>query len=282
MAQTQIQTQKASPGTLSALLTQYRDQIAMALPKHLTVERMIRVALTAVTRTPALQQCDSRSVAAAVIQAAALGLEPDGVLGQAYMLPYGNQCQLIPGYRGLIQLSRNSGQLIFIDAQVVKAGDKFDYEFGLHPVLMHKRGPNYSKEPMEAVWAGARLKDGGEQIVVMDRGEVEQIRDKHSKAAKNGPWVTHFDEMAKKTALRRLCKLLPMSVQMQTAVSLGESEEAGLPQQFTVDVPLELQAPADEVLEEQPIEEPKRKSQAAQAAVANSSNGGMPEQTTLV
>lgn len=252
------QIQKAAVGTMSALLNQYRDQIAMALPRHLTVDRMIRVALTCVSRTPQLQQCDARSVAAAIVQASVLGLEPDGMLGQAYLLPYGNQCQLIPGYRGLIQLARQSGQLIFIDAQVVKDGDLFDYEFGLHPTLIHKRGANYARAKTVAVWAGARLKDGGEQMTVMSIEEVEQLRDKHSKAAKNGPWVTHFDEMAKKTALRRLCKLLPMSVQMQAAISLDESAEAGIPQNYTVDVPLDLQPTSEDPAPA--IQEPQRKS----------------------
>lgn len=272
------QIQKAAVGTMSALLNQYRDQIAMALPRHLTVDRMIRVALTSVSRTPALQNCDSRSVAAAIIQAAVLGLEPDGVLGQAYLLPYGTTCQLIPGYKGLIQLSRNSGQLIFIDAQVVRDGDRFDYEYGLHPNLVHKRGANYSAAKSIAVWAGARLRDGGEQIVVMDAAEVEEIRRKHSKAANNGPWVTHWDEMAKKTALRRLCKLLPMSVQMQAAITLDEHAEAGIPQQFTVDVPLELLPSTEELAveaETQAIQMPQRKGETATTET-------VPEQATLV
>jgi recombination protein RecT len=246
-------------GTLQGLLNQYKQQIACALPKHLTPERMIRVALTAVSTTPALQKCTPISVAACVVQASILGLEPNAVLGEAYLVPYGNQCQLIPGYLGLIKLVRNSGELQMINAQVVREKDRFEFEDGLDPYLTHKRGEG-DRGAVVAYWAGAVLKGGGKQFVVMSKAEVMEHGKRFSKAFNNGPWKTDFDAMALKTCLRKLCKFLPKSIEAQIACNLDERHEAGLSQQFSVDVPLELQPTSEP--EPQQIEAPQRASQA--------------------
>src|SRR5262245_12059070 len=110
-----------------------------ALPKHLTAARMIRVVLGAMQRTPELLNCTPESVLVAIMQSAALGMEPDGILGQGYLIPYGRQCQFIIGYRGLCQLARQSGQVVNIWAEVVFERDAFDYDLGLEPRLTHKR-----------------------------------------------------------------------------------------------------------------------------------------------
>lgn len=260
---------KPSPiSTLAGLLEKYKSSIAMALPKHLTPERMIRIALTAVSRTPGLQECDPLSIAGCVVQAAQLGLEPDGVLGHAYLVPFRNkktqrkECQLIPGYQGLLQLVRNTGELIMVNAQVVRANDKFEFEDGLDPYLTHKRAAG-DRGNVTAYWAGAVLRGGGRQFVVMTRTEAAEHRDRYSKAKDFGPWVDEFDAMALKTCLRKLCKLLPKSVQAHVAVNLDERAEAGLPQHFTVDVPLELHPAPDETEagSGSEIAEPQRKAE---------------------
>lgn len=266
-------TQSVAPntlGTLQALLEKYKGQIAMALPRHLTPERMIRIAITAVSRTPALQECTPLSIAGCVVQAAQLGLEPDGVLGEAYLVPFKNrktgkkEAQLIPGYQGLLKLVRNSGELQMVNAQVVRENDRFDFEDGLDPYLVHKRAQG-ERGKITAYWAGAVLKGGGKQFVVMTRPEVQDHRDRYSKAKDSGPWQDEFDAMAMKTCLRKLCKLLPKSVQAQMAVALDERAEVGLAQRFSVDVPIELH-PAEE---EEPaaIQKPQRKSAPASAPI---------------
>src|SRR5262249_8718109 len=99
--QTAITVQQQKVQSLRLLLDKSKDQIKLALPKHLTAERLLRVALTAVQRTPALLECDQLSIVGSVVQAAQLGLEPDGILGLAYLVPYFNkktgrkECQLI-------------------------------------------------------------------------------------------------------------------------------------------------------------------------------------------
>ncbi|EBG1618414.1 recombination protein RecT, partial [Salmonella enterica] len=166
----------------------------------------------------------------AIVQCSQLGLEPGGALGHAYLLPFGNKneksgkknVQLIIGYRGMIDLARRSGQIASLSARVVREGDDFSFEFGLEEKLVHRPGEN-EDAPVTHVYAVARLKDGGTQFEVMTRKQIELVR-AQSKAGNNGPWVTHWEEMAKKTAIRRLFKYLPVSIEIQRAVSMDEKE----------------------------------------------------------
>lgn len=231
-------------GELRDIFDRAKTQIALALPKHLTPERMLRVALTACQKTPRLMDCDPKSVIGAVVQASQLGLEPDGILGGAYLVPYWNkktgsyECQLIPGYRGLMDLARRSGEISSIYAEPVYEHDRFSIEYGLKRDLQHTPADGERGE-FRGVYAVAVLRDGvGMQWVYMPKGEVEAIRSR-SQSANNGPWVTDYVEMAKKTAIRRLCKTLPRSVEyrdhnaaatLERASRLDETAERGLPQ----------------------------------------------------
>ncbi len=278
-----LKDQKADIGTLQGLLEKYKGQIAVALPKHLTPERMIRVALTAVSTTPALQKCTALSVAGAIVQASILGLEPNGALGEAYLIPYGNVCQLIPGYLGLIKLVRNSGELMMINAQPVHEKDTFEFEDGLDPYLTHKRYKGEDRGAVIAYWAGAVLKGGGKQFVVMTKKEAEAHGKKFSKTYSNGPWKTDFDAMAMKTCLRKLVKFLPKSIEAQIAVSLDERAEAGVAQQFSVDVPLELQPPATAEAEAIPgVQQPQRLSETAASAPADDEETVWPDRKVML
>jgi len=238
-------TVQQKAGTVRTLIEKCRDQIKMALPRHMTPERMIRVCNTAVAKTPQLLDCDPRSLMGAIIQSAQLGLEPDGVLGHAYLIPFNNrksgkvECQFIPGYKGLVELARRSGQISTIYAEVVHTNDDWDFAYGLEPTLRHR--PT-SGEPgdMVAAYAVCRLRDGGAQFSWLWKREVDAVR-AQSRSGNSGPWVTHYEEMAKKTALRRLCKLLPTSPELARAVALDEHVESSVPQD------LHLLAPGAEV-----------------------------------
>ena len=124
-----------------------KKQIAAALPKNITPERLTRVVLSAVQRTPKLLECEPKSFLSCVMACAALGLEPDGLLGQAYLIPFGSTCTLVPGYQGLMRLARQSGEIASIDAHPVRHGDDFSYRYGAdHPGL---KGKDLSKrEPL--------------------------------------------------------------------------------------------------------------------------------------
>jgi recombination protein RecT len=132
----------------------------------------------------------------------------------------------MPGYRGFLDLARRSGQIVSLVARAVYANDKFSYEFGLKEDLTHKPAMTERGE-LVAVYAVAILKDGGHQFDVMSKKDVDLIKNQ-SKSKNNGPWITHYEEMAKKTVLRKLFKWLPCSVEMQKAVSLDELQEAGI------------------------------------------------------
>lgn len=210
-------------------LTRYQNEIARALPRHMTADRMARIALTELRRVPKLKECTPLSFFGAVVQAAQLGLEPGSGLGHAYLIPYGKECQLIIGYRGMIDLARRSKQIISLTARVVHAADEFSYSYGLNESLTHV--PSTAAEPGQLVYvyAVAKLKDGGVQFEVMAKADVDKIR-KRSKSSSSGPWVTDYEAMAKKTVIRQLFKFLPVSVEMQTASNLDERAEADLPQ----------------------------------------------------
>jgi recombination protein RecT len=212
-------------------------QIMKALPRHLTADRLIRIATTELRKTPKLAQCSPQSFLGAVIQCAQLGLEPGSALGHVYIVPFdkwkkdGNRWVLVEtvatvilGYRGMIDLARRSGQIESIEAWPVYIGDAFECTLGLEPSLIHK--PDWENagrtvsDNLRFVYAVARLKDGGRQFAVMSRAEVEMIRDRTfaknrvDPAKYDGPWKTDFEQMALKTVVRRLFKFLPVSVEM--------------------------------------------------------------------
>ncbi|EAW1164300.1 recombination protein RecT [Salmonella enterica] len=199
-----------------------KEQLAAALPRHMTADRMIRIATTEIRKIPELGKCNTMSFVSAIVQCSQLGLEPGGALGHAYLLPFGKNVQLIIGYRGMIDLARRSGQIASLSARVVREGDEFSFEFGLEEKLLHRPGEN-EDAPITHVYAVARLKDGGTQFEVMTRKQIELVR-AQSKAGQTGPWVNHWEEMAKKTAIRRLFKYLPVSIEIQRAVSMDEKE----------------------------------------------------------
>jgi len=211
-----VQSNKA---TLRSLLEAPETRAAMerVLPKYLTVDRMIGLAMLAVTQQPKLLECRPQSVLQSIMQAAQLGLEVNGPLGHAYLVPYntrehGMLCQLIPGYRGLIYLAKNSGAIAAGEARLVYEGELFDVDYGTEPRILHK--PRFDIERTDnrivAAYFVARLPDGERQFEVMSRDEIERIRSR-SKAKDGGPWSTDFGEMARKTATRRGLKYLPIS-----------------------------------------------------------------------
>ena len=243
--------------TLAHLLTdpKIKAQMALALPKHMTADRLARIALTEIRKIPKLAQCDQTSFLGAIMQVAALGLEPGGALGHAYLIPFdkrskvgnewrvtGTEVQLIIGYRGMIDLARRSGQIVSLSARIVYAKDKFTYSYGLDETMEHIPHEGTDPGEMTHVYAVAKLVGGGVQFEVMSRAKVELTRDgsqgyqaavkaaaKYNKPV-DSPWSNHFDEMAKKTVIRQLFKYLPVSIEIQRAVGLDEQADAGVPQ----------------------------------------------------
>lgn len=193
----------------------YKNQLAAALPKGLTADRMVRVVLTAINRTPKLLECTKESLWQSVLDAASLGLFPDA-LGRAYLVPYGQKCQLIIGYKGLIDMMYRSDRIDMIQTGVAHEGDHWLYERGLEPKLEHR--PCDKPGAWHHVYTIVHLKGCGRPSVeVMSRTEVMAVKAR-SRSAGSGPWVTDEEAMAIKTCIRRHSKVLPMSAELAQAM----------------------------------------------------------------
>lgn len=222
-------TEAAPPSpaqTIAAYLKKMGPEIEKALPKHMDADRMARIALTTIRTNPKLLECSVPSLLGAVMQAAQLGLEP-GLIGHCYLVPFKNnktgqsEVQFIIGYKGMIDLARRSGQIENIYAHAVYSNDEFDYELGLEPKLKHKPYMNGDRGEFIGVYAVAHFKGGGYQFEFMPKEEIEKRR-KRSKAASAGPWVTDYEEMAKKTVIRHMWKYLPISIEIQQQAAQDE------------------------------------------------------------
>lgn len=205
--------------TVFELLQSNTAEIARALPKHMSADRMARLATTVVKSTPALLQCDTRSLLGAIMTASQLGLEP-GVLGECYLVPYKGKVTFIPGYKGLIKLAWQSGQVKMIYAHVVYANDDFVYELGLNAKLEHRPADTNRGKP-KYVYSVVHFTNGGYAFEVMSVADVEAIRQR-SMAKNNGPWVTDWEAMAKKTVLKQLFKYVPLSPELSVVAKAAE------------------------------------------------------------
>lgn len=223
--------ERGSPQTMTvaALLRGAKvDSMNAVCSRALSADKIVKLFALAASRTPKLMQCTPISVANAMMQCAELGIAP-GTLGTAYLIPFENrkagtvECQLIVGYRGLVELARRSGQVATITADIVREGDEFEYENGVEPKLRHRPKAATAAKRTHA-WAAVKFKDGSYQFAVLRWEEVEAIRGR-SRAGQSGPWVTDTDEMAKKTALRRLCKLLPLTLEIAAQMEKADRTE---------------------------------------------------------
>jgi recombination protein RecT len=238
--------------TISAYLKKMGPEIEKALPKHMDADRLARIALTTFRTTPKLMECNVQSLMGSVMQAAQLGLEP-GLVGHCYIIPYGKEATFIIGYKGMIDLARRSGNIESIYAHEVCENDEFEYEYGLHPKLVHKPSMT-DRGKFIGAYAVAHFKDGGYQFEFMPREEIDK-RKGRSKASKNGPWVTDYEEMAKKTVIRHMWKYLPISVEIQNQAAQDETVRKDITEEpEKVDY---IDVEASEAPDEQPEEQPK-------------------------
>lgn len=215
----------ATKGSVKLLLEHLRPSIAETIPKHLTAERLCKTAMLAVAKQPKLLQCTQESFMGAIIDAASLGLDcSGGTLGQGYLIPYGKTCQFIPGYRGLMDLARRGGDVTTISARVVYEGDVFSYEFGDNEHIKHKPMGEEDPDKITHAYMRAEFKDGGIYREVMTKNEIDSVR-RQSKSGNNGPWVTHFPQMAIKSVIRRGIKYLPLNSELLAhALELSDKE----------------------------------------------------------
>lgn len=191
-----------------------KQTLSQLLPKGMSPEWFLGEVRVAVARAPNLMGCDEVSLFDAITTCAQLGLSPSGRLGSAYLIPFKTTCTLVVGYKGYLDLAYRSGEVVSMQAQVVHEADDFEWEEGLNPILRLKRNPSIDPGPMTHVFAVAEMKGGARTFVVMLAREVLRIKARAPGAKKaGGPWDTDEAEMWKKTAVRRLLKMLPLSPQ---------------------------------------------------------------------
>lgn len=223
---TELQTTQQQPAVVQWLANPSTlAQLRTALPSHFPAERMARLALTAFRTNRGLQNCTPSSIMAAVMSAAQLGLEPH-VQGQCYLVPHGNECTLIVGYQGLLDLIRRSGQVKSLAARIVYASDEFSVSFHQTPPFTHN--PNLRRpdnDPIVGVYCHAILTSDEHVFEWMTTADVNAIRNR-SRSGKSGPWATDWSEMARKTCLKRAAKYLPKSVQLADALEIADKAEA--------------------------------------------------------
>ena len=225
---------KKDPTTgMRAYIAKMQGEIAKALPSVLTPERFTRITLSALSATQKLAETTPQSFLGAMMTAAQLGLEPNTPLGQAYLLPYKNkgvlECQFQLGYKGLIDLAYRSGQVTIIQAHEVRENDEFEYSFGLEPSLHHVPARS-DRGDVICYYAMFRTKDGGFGFEVMSKEDIQQHAKRYSKsyASSFSPWATNFDEMAKKTVLKKCLKYAPLKSDFIRAVASDETIKADI------------------------------------------------------
>ncbi|MCM1128989.1 MAG: recombinase RecT [Alistipes senegalensis] len=263
-----------------------KAEIAKMLPQKMNAERLLKVAQIAATTTPALAECDVASLVGAIGQCAQMGLEPNTVLGHAYLVPFNTKrkdkngrerwvksVQVIIGYKGLIDLARRSGQIVSIAAHEVREKDQFELVYGLDEKLNHTPAMDNRGEII-GFYAVAKLKDGGYCFEFMSLADVQAIMLSTQSEGKYGPWKDNFVEMGRKTVIRRLAKYLPLSVEFQTASALDGMAEAGKDQH--------LDAVIDGEFVVMPDDAPVVQDESAEPAQASPAPAPVPEQIDTV
>lgn len=289
--QSQVPSLRAKTDTVRGFIEGNQTAIMRALPKAIDQRRYLGTLFNLVALNPGLLDCDKRTLVGGMIQSAQLGLELGTSLGHAYLVPFRNRRQgiteatFIIGYKGLMLLARRSQRVSTIEAVIVRSGDVFQYERGTRPFVRHvpsdapiwgrdEKDAVIERRPVTHVYAVALLRGGGVQFEVMNREEIEWHRDRFARAADKGPWLTDFEEMARKTVARRLCKYLPMSPEVEAAVALDERAEAGVGQGLDALLPPETETDARPELDR--LAEAMRAQTAAERAAAT-----VPETVTM-
>ena len=259
-------TQKATVATtgkpvLQQYIKQMEREIKKALPSVITPERFTRIVLSALSTNPKLAETTPQSFLGAMMTAAQLGVEPNTPLGQAYLIPYRNkgvmECQFQLGYKGLIDLAYRSGEISIIQAQVVYSEDTFTYSFGLEPTLKHIPASSDRGEPTY-VYAVFKTKEGGYGFEVMSIEAIRSFAQRYSKAYDNGPWQTNFEEMAKKTVLKRVLKYAPLKTEFLRGMAQDEtikqeiSDDMYLVQPTMVEDAIPVDSATGEVISSEP------------------------------
>ena len=254
---------KPTDGTLQGFLERTKHEWGKALPAHVTADRLARLAVSTVNRTPALARCSMQSLVGGVMISSQLGLELNTPLGHAYLIPYkrsmkqGNNWVQVEeaafqlGYQGVIDLAYRTGQYLFIDATAVYENDDFDYSYGLNRTLVHKP-TNGEPGELIGIYAQYEMLNGAKNFKYWPAAKIiahakkysqswdDKINDFKAKSA----WKDSFEGMAKVPVLKDLLKIAPKSIEFQKQIAMDGavkidfaadmSEAQGIDVEYTV------------------------------------------------
>jgi recombination protein RecT len=224
---TSVATRPENPvAKFSAFMDKFKPQMALALPKHLTADRMARLALTAFSSTPKLQECDPMSIAASIMTASTLGLEP-GVNGQGYLIPYGRTCTFVPGWKGLVDIANRSGRSTVWTGAVFE-GDHFEYALGDKPFVQHRPGDEDRPDYLTHVYAIGRVNGSDWPVIeVWTVAKIKRHRDQYNKVGAKHYSFRDWEMYARKVPLLQVLKYMPSSIELSNALTVSHAAESG-------------------------------------------------------
>lgn len=214
------------------------NKLAEAASAAMKPEDLVRLALMAASRSPDLAKCTRDSILRSLLDAAALGIQPGGLMGRGYLVARKNnkngtvECSFDPGWRGLIDIARRTGQIRRIEAHVVHEKDDFEIMRTPLTTIRHKESKDDNPGPVTHAYAAAEFTNGSVQIEIVSKRDLDKVR---KMGAQNGPWASWYDEMARKTAVRRLCKFLPYDPMLDQAIRMSDESDNADGTQVMVD-----------------------------------------------
>ena len=219
---------KQSPvAAFSSFLDKLKPQMALALPKHLTADRMTRLALTAFSTSEALQRCTTKSIAASIMTAGQLGLEP-GVNGAGFLVPYGTTCTFVPGWKGLVDLVSRSGRGTVFTGVIFKDQEYTFIDGAKRDLIIHNETDLDDPADITHAYAIGWVKDATMPIIELWRvSKIKKHRDKYNRQGQKHYSFRDWEMYARKVPLLQVIKYMPCSIEVANAVALSEAADRG-------------------------------------------------------
>lgn len=258
-----------------AILEGYKAQIAKALPRHMNPDRLVRIVLTEFRKNPQIGNCTPTSLFGAVVMASQLGLEP-GVRGRGYLVPYKNkdgelECQFIPGWMGLVDLSNRTGRATVWTGAVFE-GDEFDYQLGDKPYVKHRPMGEFDPERLTHTYAVGIVNGATQAVIeVWPNERLRRHRDRYNKVGKVHYSYANWEMYARKVPLLQVLKYMPASIELESAIAASYAADNGLPPlegAWTPEAPQREPPQEPAPAKTQKLEQPKETPQAQQSAGA--------------
>lgn len=224
---TEIAKDKSPIAAFSGFMEKFKPQLALALPKHLTADRMARLALTAFSTNPQLQQCDPKSIAASIMTAGQLGLEP-GVNGAGYLIPYKTTCTFVPGWKGLVDLVSRSGRGTVFTGVIFKDQEYTFTDGARRDLIIHNETELDAPEDITHAFAIGWVKDSSMPIIELwTVGKIRKHRDKYNKVGTKHYSYRDWEMYCRKVPLLQVLKYMPCSVELANAIEVSNASESG-------------------------------------------------------